>query len=136
MTKLCTEYLTPAGDVYGYYLVSDTYATIDANTLGALAELAIVPDGGNYVGGTTVANTSAGQVGNELSLRGDGVAIAKHASNPTTARCFVLVNKTVGNVPVVVHDLTADGLTPVDLTAGATSIATDGGAYFKVQVNA
>ena len=109
-------------DVFKWALVTDTYASIDANaaTLN-MSGVTKVASAGNYVADTTLANTSWAQSGATSTLDGDDFSFAADGANPTTARCLVIYNDTSAADDIVkVVDLTTDGSTPVDTTQGLT----------------
>ena len=107
-------------NTFAYYLVSDSYAAIDvtAATLN-ISDLTVVATAGAYTSGTTIAGTTWAKSGASSTLDSDNFSIAANASNPTTAKCLVIVNVTGGNDVYSVSDMTTDGTTAPSLVNGA-----------------
>lgn len=124
-------------DTIAWAIVTDTYASIDANaaTLN-MSNLTVVASAGAYTSGTSIANKTWTQSGARSVLDGDDISIAANASNPITGRCMAFYNDTSATDDVIgVTDLTTDGTTAVDLTSGLTvTLAATGLA--DVEVNA
>ena len=122
-------------DVFKWCLVTNTYASIDANaaTLN-MSSVTKVASAGNYVQDTTIANTSWAQSTNTNTLDGDDFSFAADGSNPTTARCLVIYNDTSASDDILkIVDLTSDGSTPADTTLGFNyTVSASGLTYIQV----
>ena len=118
-------------DTFSWVLVTNTYASIDANAASlALADLTAVAAGGNYAGKTALTGVTVTQSGAVATVDYDDITFASNGSNPTTATCLVIVNDTsVADDVIKVTDLTTDGTTPVDLTQGFTFTVNASGSF-------
>lgn len=107
-------------DTFNYVLVSNTFASINANAASLdLSDLTQVASGGSYTGPTALASVTWTQASNIITLDADNITLAANASNPTTATCLVVYNDTSAADDVVqVWDLTADGTTAPSLVNG------------------
>jgi hypothetical protein len=105
-----------------YVLVTDTFASIDANAASlGLSNLTQVTAGGSYTGPTALSNVTVTQSNAVTTIDYDDITLASNASNPNTARCLVIYNDSAAGDDVFkVTDLTTDGSTAVDLTQGLT----------------
>lgn len=118
-------------DTFSWILVTDTFASIDANQANPnLASFTAATVGGNYAGKTALTGVTWTRTGDTSTLDFDAVTFAANASNPTDARCLVIVNDTSASDDAFrVTDLTTDGTTAVNLTQGFTFTPNASGAY-------
>ena len=108
-------------DTFAWVLVTNAYASIDADTVLNLASFTQATIGGNYAGKTALANVTWSRAANVSTLDYDNVTFAADAANPTDARCLVILNDTsAADDALKIIDLTTDGTTAVDLTQGFT----------------
>ena len=109
-------------DVFKWSLVTDTYASINANaTALAIADVTVVASAGNYVSATTVASTTWAQLTDTSTLDGADFSFAADGANPITGKCLVLYNDTSTTDHIVtIVDITTDGTTAADTTQGLT----------------
>lgn len=118
-------------DTFSWILVTNTYASVDANQATPnLAAFTAATVGGNYAGKTAVTGVTWTRSGAVSTLDYDDITFASNASNPTDACCLVVVNDTsAADDALRITDLTTDGTTPVDLTQGFTLTVNASGAY-------
>ena len=108
-----------SSDTFAYLLVTNTYASIDADTALNAASFTGATVGGNYAGKTSLANVTWTRLTNVSTFNFDDIPILSNAGNPTDAKCLVILNDTsAADDAMKIVDLTTDGSTPVDLTAG------------------
>lgn len=125
-----------ATDTFSWLLVTDTYASIDANTVLNAASFTAVTPAGEYAGKTAVTGRTWTRTAAVSTLNFDDISFAANPANPVTARCLVILNDTSANDDAVkIVDLTTDGSTAVDLTQGFTYTVNAGGS-FTVTANA
>ena len=118
-------------DVFKWVIVTDTYASIDANAVSlGIADLTKVASAGNYVQDSTLANSAWTRSGAVSKLDYDDVTYAAHASNPITGKTWVCYNDTSANKDVYkVVDMTTDsGTTAADTTQGFNLTVNAGGS--------
>jgi hypothetical protein len=123
-------------DVFKWSLVTNTYASITENaaTLN-LSNVTVIASAGNYVAGTTIANTTWTQLTDTSTLDGDDFSFAADGANPITVKCLVIYNDTSAADDIVkVVDITTDGTTDVDTTQGFTYTVNASGIV-ETQVN-
>ncbi len=108
-----------SSDTFAYLLVTNTYASIDANTALNAASFTGATVGGNYAGKTALTGVTWTRSANVSTLDFNDISIAANAGNPTDAKCLVILNDTsAADDAFKIVDLTTDGTTAVDLTAG------------------
>lgn len=108
-----------SSDTFAYLLVTNTFASIDANTALNAASFTGATVGGNYAGKTALAGVTWTRAANVSTLDFNDISIAADGSNPTDAKCLVILNDTsAADDAFKIVDLTTDGTTAVDLTAG------------------
>ena len=109
-----------SSDTFAYLLVTNTYASIDANTALNAASFTGATVGGNYAGKTALTGVTWTRAANVSTLDFiNGISITANGSNPTDAKCLVILNDTsAADDAFKIVDLTTDGTTAVDLTAG------------------
>lgn len=124
-------------NTFSWILITNQYSTIDANAANPnLASFTAATTGGNYAGKTALTGVTWNRSGAVSKLDYNDITFAAHASNPTDARCLLVINDTsAGDDAVRVTDLTTDGTTPVNLTQGFTLTVDANGAH-KVTTNA
>ena len=89
-----------------------------------------VTPGGNYsAGGSAIANPVYSQTGGVATFDGDNVAIAAHASNPTTARWGIIYSDTATNKNCIAY-VDLGGVT--DLTSGGLTLAWNASGIFTL----
>lgn len=137
-SKLVAEYDYQSGlgtynnstDTFAWLLVTNTYASLDANTVLNAASVTGATVGGNYAGKTALSSVTWARSSAVTTLDAANVTFAANASNPTDACCMVIMNDTATNDPLLkIIDLTTDGSTPVDLTQGFTITFNASGLY-------
>ena len=107
-----------SSDTFAYLLVTNTYASIDANTALNAASFTGATVGGNYAGKTALTGVTWTRAANVSTLDFNDISIAADGSNPTEAKCLVILNDTsAADDAFKIVDLTTDGATAVDLTA-------------------
>lgn len=109
-------------DTFSWVLITDTYASIDADAVNAkLADFTAATVGGNYAGKTALTGVTWTRSGAVSTLDYDDITFAANASNPIDAKCLLIINDTSASDDALrVTDLTTDGTTAVDLTQGFT----------------
>lgn len=109
-------------DTFSWVLITDDYASIDANMVNpTLASFTQATVGGNYAGKTALTGSSWTRSGAVSTIDFDDITFAADASNPTDAKCLLIINDTDADDDAFrVTDLTTDGTTAVDLTQGFT----------------
>ena len=126
-TKKMSEYDHQAGlgkynnntDEFKWVMVTNTYQSIDADTVVTLASLTKVASAGAYVQDSTLANSVWSRTAAISKLDYDDVTYAANALNPVTAKSWVCYNSTNGNDIFSVTDMTTDsGVTAADTTLG------------------
>lgn len=113
---------TNSTDTFSWLLITNEYASIDANAANPkVADFTAATVGGNYAGKTALTGVSWSRTGAVSTLDYDDVTFAANASNPTDAKCLLVINDTsAADDALRVTDLTTDGATAVDLTQGFT----------------
>lgn len=124
-------------DTFSWILITDTYASIDADaTDPVIGDFTAATVGGNYAGKTALTGTVWSRTGDTSKLVYEQITFAADASNPTDAKCLLMINDTSATDDCLrVTDLTTDGTTAVDLTQGFTVTMNAAGAV-TVQTNA
>jgi len=108
-------------NTFAWLLVTNTYASLDANTVLNAASVTGATIGGNYAGKTSLASVTWSRAGAVSTLDFADITFAADASNPIDAKCLVIMNDTIAGDPLLkIVDLTTDGTTAVDLTQGFT----------------
>ena len=121
---------TIGSDTLAYLLITNTFASINANSTLVIAGVTGATVGGNYAGKTTIASVTSAQTANVTAIDYADISFAANASNPTDALCLVVMNDTLTGDPVLkITDLTTNGTTAVDLTQGFTFNINAGGSY-------
>jgi hypothetical protein len=124
-------------DTFAYLLVTNTYASIDANTALNAASFTGATVGGNYAGKTALAGVTWTRAANVSTLDFDNISITANAGNPTDAKCLVILNDTsAADDAFKIVDLTTDGTTAVDLTAGDFTYTVNASGSATVTTNA
>ena len=110
-----------SADTFSWLLVTDTFASIDANTALNAASFTAATIGGNYAGKTALTTVTWTRAANVSTLDYDDVTFAADGANPVDAKCLVILNDTsAADDAFKIVDLTTDGTTAVDLTQGFT----------------
>jgi len=110
-----------SSDTFSWLLVTDTFASIDANTALNAASFTAATIGGNYAGKTALTTVTWTRAANVSTLDYDDVTFAADGANPVDAKCLVILNDTsAADDAFKIVDLTTDGTTAVDLTQGFT----------------
>lgn len=124
-------------DVVKWAIVTNTYASIDANAATLdISDFTVVASAGNYVAGTTLANSGISATGANISIDGDNFNIAADPANPVNGCCIIYYNETAADDDIIcVADITTDGTTPRDLTTGI-NIAIDANGITLGTMNA
>lgn len=109
-----------SSDVTSWSIVTNTYASVDANAASLnMSDLTVVATAGAYTSATTLANPTLSQSTNTVKFTGDNYSIAADPANPVTGRCIAYYDNTSATDDVLcLVDLTTDGTTAVDLTTG------------------
>lgn len=117
-------------DTFSFLLITDTFASIDANIANpVIGDFTPATVGGNYAGKTALTGTVWSRAGAVSKLVYDQITFAANAGNPIDARCLLMINDTSATDDALrVTDLTTDGTTPVDLTQGFTMTVNAAGA--------
>ena len=110
-----------SSDTFSWVLVTDAFGDIDEETALNLASFTQATIGGNYAGKTALTNVSWSRTGSVSTLTYDNISFSADASNPTDAKCIVIINDTSSSDDAFkITDITTDGSTAVDLTSGFT----------------
>lgn len=125
-------------DTFSYILITDTYASIDANAanpiIGSFTPATV---GGNYTGKTAMTGVTWTRAGSVSKLIYDPITFAADPANPTDARCLLMVNDTSATDDALrVTDLTSDGTTAVDLADKTFSFTMNASGAVTVTTNA
>lgn len=101
---------TNSTDVFKAALITDSYATVDANAANpALTSFTEATAGGNYTaGGLTITATHSFSAGT-TTLDFADFSMLKAAGNPTNAKSLLIINSTAGGDAYQVIDITSDG---------------------------
>lgn len=119
-----------SADVFSFLLITDTFASIDANAADpVIGDFTPATVGGNYAGKTTIPGIAWTRSGAVSKLVYDPITFAADGANPVDALCLLMINDTSATDDALrVTDLTTDGTTPVDLTQGFTMTVNAAGA--------
>lgn len=117
-------------DTFSWILVTDTFASINANDADpVIGDYIAASVGGNYAGKTGLTSVTWTRSGSVSTLDYDDITFAANASNPVNAKCLLVINDTSATDDALrVTDLTTDGSTAVDLTQGFTLTVNASGA--------
>lgn len=109
-------------DTFKFVFITEQYSDIDEDaTAIGISNFTKVSSAGNYVQDTTLANSAWSRSAAVSKLDFDDFNFAANASNPTTAKTLAIYNDTSTNKDVYKFvDLTSDGSTAADTTAGFT----------------
>lgn len=120
-------------DTWSLAFVSDTFASVSADTVDPQLSTVTVTSGGNVSASYNLANFAITRSTNTVTFDADDItSITKSGTNPSDVRCAVVYNNTSTNDDLVcIFDLTSDGSTALDLanndlafTFGASGIIT------------
>lgn len=126
-----------SSDTFAWVLITDAYGDIDADMATPnLAAFTAATVGGNYAGKTALSSVTWTRSGAISTLDYADITFAANASNPTDAKCLLVINDTsAADDGLRVTDLTTDGTTAVDLTQGFT-LTVDASGAVTVETNA
>ena len=126
-----------SSDTFAYLLVTNTYASIDEDTALNAASFTGATVGGNYAGKTALTTVTWTRAANVSTFNFDDISILADPSNPTDAKCLVILNDTsAADDAMKIVDLTTDGTTAVDLTAGDFTYTVNASGSATVTTNA
>ncbi len=119
-----------SADAFAFLLVTNTFASLDANTVLNAASFTGATIGGNYAGKTALAGVTWTRAANVSKLDYTDITFAADGANPIDAKCLAILNDTsAADDCLKIVDLTTDGTTAVDTTQGFTLTVNAAGAF-------
>lgn len=119
-----------SADTFSFLLITDSFASIDANAANpVIGDFTPATVGGNYGGKTALTGTNWTRSGAVSKLVYAPITFAADGVNPVDAKCLLMINDTSATDDALrVTDLTTNGTTAVNLTQGFTMTVNAAGA--------